>query len=176
MIELIRRELTVDAPLAAAWHHLAEVEPWPSWAKHINHVELTPKGELTLQSKGTFHLRNGFKSQFRMTEINPSRNWKWVGPFLWLMVHYDHQFEEVGRLSQMVATGCRLGGSLECEEVNPMIEKVNLSQKFRVFDDYWRTLICARLRGRSPTTCKAALPSGSVRHLLTPLRAIGLRE
>ncbi len=65
MIELIRREFTVNAPLAAAWHHLAEVEHWPSWAKHINQVELTPKGELTLQSKGTFHPKNDIKSQFR---------------------------------------------------------------------------------------------------------------
>ena len=33
------------------------------------------------------------KSAFRMTEFNPPRNWKWVGPFLWATVHYDHQFE-----------------------------------------------------------------------------------
>ena len=30
-----------------------------------------------------------------MTEITPLRNWKWVGPFFWLTVHYDHQFEDV---------------------------------------------------------------------------------
>ena len=30
-----------------------------------------------------------------MTEINPYHNWKWVGPFLWLTVHYDHRFESV---------------------------------------------------------------------------------
>jgi hypothetical protein len=31
-----------------------------------------------------------------MTEFNPPRNWKWVGPFLWIMVHYDHWFEATG--------------------------------------------------------------------------------
>ena len=30
-----------------------------------------------------------------MTEFNPHRNWKWVGRFLWLTIHYDHIFEEV---------------------------------------------------------------------------------
>lgn len=28
-----------------------------------------------------------------MTEYNPHDNWKWVGPFLWLTVYYDHRFE-----------------------------------------------------------------------------------
>ena len=35
------------------------------------------------------------KPAFRMTEFNPPRNWKWVGPFLWATVIYDHQFEEL---------------------------------------------------------------------------------
>jgi hypothetical protein len=97
MLTLIQRDFVVEAPLEAAWQHLAQVEKWPSWAKHIRHVELTPKGELTPSSKGRFHLANGIKSEFRMTELNPRRNWKWVGPFLWLMVHYDHQFEAIDK-------------------------------------------------------------------------------
>lgn len=96
MIELIRRTFTVDVPLATAWQHLAQVEQWPSWAKHIAQVELTPKGALALNSKGVFHLRNGIQSQFQMTELDPMRNWQWVGPFLWLTVYYDHQFESIG--------------------------------------------------------------------------------
>jgi len=35
------------------------------------------------------------KSEFEVVEINPQSNWKWVGPFLWLTVHYDHQFEQI---------------------------------------------------------------------------------
>jgi hypothetical protein len=95
MTRLIRREFAVRAPLETTWQHLVQVEQWPSWAKHIKHVELTPKDELTLESEGLFHLANGIKSRFAMTEINPSHNWKWSGPFLWLTVHYDHQFEAV---------------------------------------------------------------------------------
>ena len=95
MKNLVHREFIVDVATETAWNHLAQVEKWPSWAKHFKHVELTPKGQLTPESKGTFHLKNGIKSEFRMIEINHPRNWKWVGPFLWLTVHYDHLFEEV---------------------------------------------------------------------------------
>jgi hypothetical protein len=95
MLYLIQREFIVDVPLSIAWKHLAQVEQWPTWAKHIKHVELDPKGELSLRTVGSFRLANGIKSDFKMTEINQSRNWKWVGPFLWLTVYYDHQFEQI---------------------------------------------------------------------------------
>ncbi len=88
----IQREFTVDVPLAAAWQHLASVERWPSWAKHIRRAELDPPAQLTSQSSGTFHLGNGIRSTFRMVEYNPHHNWKWVGRFLWLSVSYDHRF------------------------------------------------------------------------------------
>ena len=32
-----------------------------------------------------------------MAEFNPHRNWKWVGNFLWLTIHFDHRFESDGR-------------------------------------------------------------------------------
>ena len=95
MVELIRRDFIVDAPLASAWEFLAKVERWPSWAPHIKKIQLLPSGALTLHSRGIIHLTSGIKSEFRMTELNVSRNWKWAGQFLWLTVHYDHQFEAV---------------------------------------------------------------------------------
>jgi Polyketide cyclase / dehydrase and lipid transport len=95
MITLLRREFTVDAPLEVAWRHLARVEQWPSWARYIKRVELTPAGELAPRSTGVIHLRNGVTSAFTVTELHPHRNWKWVGPFLRLTIHYDHRFEEL---------------------------------------------------------------------------------
>ena len=91
----IRREFAVDVPLLVPWRHLADVEHWPSWARHIKRAQITPTGALTLQSKGTFHLSNGIRSRFRMVEYNPPHNWRWVGPFLWLSVSYDHRFESI---------------------------------------------------------------------------------
>lgn len=95
MIVLINREFTVNASLQKAWQHLARVDQWPTWARHIKHIELNPPGELNLQSSGVIHLANGIKSTFRMTEFNAYRNWKWVGPFLWLTVQYDHRFDSL---------------------------------------------------------------------------------
>ena len=95
MTTLLHREFTVDLPLEKAWQHLARVERWPSWARHIKRIALQPAGELGLGSTGIVHLSNGIKSAFTMTEFNPYRNWRWVGGFLWLTVDYDHRFEEL---------------------------------------------------------------------------------
>jgi hypothetical protein len=95
MLQLIRREFVVNVPLETVWQHLAQVERWPSWAKHITSVELDPPGDLTRQSSGAFRLSNGIRSTFKMVELNPPKSWKWVGPFLWIMVHYDHIFEPI---------------------------------------------------------------------------------
>jgi polyketide cyclase/dehydrase/lipid transport protein len=89
----IQREFVVEVPQEAAWKCLSQIERWPSWAKHIKRVELMPAGELGRKSKGVILLTNGIKSEFTMTEFNPYRNWKWVGPFLWLTIYYDHIFE-----------------------------------------------------------------------------------
>ena len=78
-----------------AWQHLARVEQWPNWAKHIKQVEMQPPGELGPESTGRMLLTNGLKPVWTVTEFNPYRNWKWVGNFLWLTVYYDHHFEEV---------------------------------------------------------------------------------
>ena len=93
---LIRREFTVDVPVQQAWKHLAKIEEWPSWARHIKAVEVSPPGELGPRSTGIIRLRNGVKSAFAMSQFEPHRHWKWDGPFLWITIHYDHVFEELG--------------------------------------------------------------------------------
>ena len=92
---LLRREFNVELPLEKAWQHLARVEQWPSWAKHIKQVELQPAGELGLGSTGGMVLINGLKPTWTVTEFNLYRNWIWVGGFLWLTIYYDHRFEEL---------------------------------------------------------------------------------
>ena len=92
MVTLIVREFTVNTSVQAAWDHLARVEQWPSWARHIKRIDLKPRGELGPRSAGVIHLANGMKSTFRMAEFHLHENWKWVGPFLWLTVYYDHRF------------------------------------------------------------------------------------
>lgn len=78
-----------------AWNYLARLDLWRTWAPHIKHIVTHPQGALGPNSSGVIHLANGMKSEFHMTEFNPYHNWKWVGPFLWLTIHYDHRFESV---------------------------------------------------------------------------------
>lgn len=92
-MNLIDRQFMVNVSLERAWQHLARVEQWPTWARHIKHIELHPEGELGPESSGVIQLANGVRSTFRMTEYIPGHNWKWVGRFLWLTIEYDHQFE-----------------------------------------------------------------------------------
>lgn len=93
MVALLRREFVVDVPCEVAWRHLARVAHWPTWAGHIRRVDLEPAGELTPASRGTFRFRGGATSQFRMTAWEYPRRWAWVGPLLWLTIHYDHRFD-----------------------------------------------------------------------------------
>ena len=96
MVRLLERRFRVKAPLARAWQHLEKVEQWPSWARHIRRIDLSPSGPLSADSAGTLVLTNGIRSTFRMEELNAGANWKWAGPFLWITVHYDHQFGQAG--------------------------------------------------------------------------------
>jgi uncharacterized membrane protein len=93
MIELVRRDFVVDVPLEDAWDRLSLVEDWPSWAKHIKAVRLTPAGRLTEKSEGAFRLAGGARSTFRMEVYDAPKRWQWVGRFLTVQVHYDHRFE-----------------------------------------------------------------------------------
>jgi hypothetical protein len=95
VIELLVRAFDVDVPLDRAWDHLARVEKWTSWAKHIKRVSLEPPGLLTELSAGAFRLAGGARSTFRMEIYDPPRRWQWVGRFLTVRVHYDHRFEPV---------------------------------------------------------------------------------
>jgi len=95
VLNLVAREFTVDVSLDRAWDHLARVEQWTSWAKHIKQVTLDPSGPLTPTSAGAFRLAGGARSTFRMEIYDPPRRWQWVGRFLSIQVHYDHRFEPV---------------------------------------------------------------------------------
>src|SRR5438128_2385790 len=84
----LRREFTVELPVEQAWRHLARVEQWPSWAKHIKQVDVQPPGELGPESTGRLYLSSGGKAVFTMTQFNPYRNWKWVSRLLWLTIDF----------------------------------------------------------------------------------------
>ncbi len=91
---VVDKSFVVRAPLEVAWNHLAQIEAWPSWAKHIRSVVKSPSGPLSRVTHGTLWLTNGVKTTFRMTEFEPPRHWKWAGSFLGSQILYDHIFSE----------------------------------------------------------------------------------
>ena len=69
MKRIVDVRFTVRKSLERAWAHLAELEKWPSWARHIRSVEKSPPGPLSAATAGTIVLANGMTSTFRMTEF-----------------------------------------------------------------------------------------------------------
>ncbi len=94
MKRVVDKSFIVRAPLEVAWNHLAKVEQWPSWAKHIRSVVKSPPGPLSSDSRATLRLSNGVRTTFQMIEFDPPRHWKWVGPFLGSQILYDHIFSQ----------------------------------------------------------------------------------
>jgi hypothetical protein len=110
MRRFLERTFEVDAPPGVAWDHLARVERWPTWAKHIRSVTLEPAGPLGPHSAGVIRLANRITSRFAMTAFEPGRRWTWAGKFLWLRVSYDHRFEPTARGGTRIAFTVDGGG------------------------------------------------------------------
>jgi hypothetical protein len=112
----LERAFRVRAGAAATWARLADVASWPEWARHIRSVELEPAGPLGPGSRGAIRLTNGIRSTFAVTEFVAGRSWRWVGPFLWLRIDYDHVVEGDpsggSRVTFVVEASGALSGSL----------------------------------------------------------------
>jgi hypothetical protein len=109
--ELLRREFTVEAPLASTWHAFANVADWPRWAPHIRHVAVTPPGLIGPASTGSLSFRPVGRSRFQISSYDEDLRWEWVGSVLWLKIRYDHRFAEDGDRTQMTWTVSEDGGS-----------------------------------------------------------------
>lgn len=102
--ELLRREFTVEAPLASTWHAFADVADWPRWAPHIRHVTVTPPGLIGPTSTGSLSFRPIGRSRFQISAYDEGKNWEWVGNVLWLRIRYDHRLAADGDRTQMTWT------------------------------------------------------------------------
>jgi uncharacterized membrane protein len=89
---VVDESFIVRAPLDFVWNHVARVEEWPSWAKHIRSISISPSGSLSLQTNATLRLSNGVKTSFEMIEFDPPHHWKWAGSFLGAQILYNHIF------------------------------------------------------------------------------------
>ncbi len=95
MITFFHREFDVKITIELAWQHLAKVEQWPTWARHLKRINLEPPGMLRLNSILHFELKNGVKMSYKVIEFDPRLYWKRSGRFLWFTIYYDHKFESL---------------------------------------------------------------------------------
>ncbi len=95
MKRLIDESFEAAAPPSLVWDHLAQVDSWPTWARHIKSVVKTPSGPLSIDTQATLRLTNGMTSTFKMIEFAPPLHWKWSGSLLGAQIFYDHVFSEV---------------------------------------------------------------------------------
>ncbi|MGH2483486.1 MAG: SRPBCC family protein [Candidatus Limnocylindria bacterium] len=102
--ELLRREFTVEAPLASAWQAVADVADWPRWAPHIRHLTVTPPGLIGPASTGSLWFRPLGRSRFQISSYDEGVRWEWVGNVLWLRIRYEHRFAADGDRTQMTWT------------------------------------------------------------------------
>ena len=94
MKRVVDKCFVVRAPLEVAWNYVAEVEKWPTWARHIRSVRKVPPGPLSSGSRGTLRLANGITTTFEMIEFERLQHWKWTGHFLRAQILYDHIFAQ----------------------------------------------------------------------------------
>lgn len=92
---VVDKWFVVRAPLEVAWNHVAEVENWPTWARHIRSVRKVPPGPLSSSSRGTLRLANGIATRFEMIEFERLEHWKWASRFFGSQILYDHIFSQL---------------------------------------------------------------------------------
>lgn len=102
--ELLRRDFSVDLPLDAAWRAFADVATWPTWARHLRRVSVTPPGSISATSVGTLSFRPAGRGGFRVSAYDEPNHWEWVGKVLWLTIRYDHRFAASGDMTRMTWT------------------------------------------------------------------------
>jgi uncharacterized protein YndB with AHSA1/START domain len=66
----------IDAPAAAVWKVLVDLDAWPRWGPTVSGAELDGD-ELTLGATGRVQTPVGVALPFEITEFEPGRRWAW---------------------------------------------------------------------------------------------------
>jgi hypothetical protein len=101
MKRLLERTFAVEASAQRAWAELVAAEQWPSWARHLRSVQVSPPGPVGPGSGAKLILTNRTRASMRVTEFQNGRRFRWEGSFLWLGLGYDHlvTVDEEGRVT-----------------------------------------------------------------------------
>lgn len=82
MRQMLSRSFEVQAPPDASWTTLIDAEAWPSWARHLSRVDLTPPGTVDLDTSAVLVLTNRTKARVVVTDFRPGRRFRWEGRFM----------------------------------------------------------------------------------------------
>jgi len=93
MNQLLTRSFIVTASPDVTWSTLTDAQTWPTWARHIRRIELTPAGAVDATTSAVIVLANRTKARVSVSAFEPGRRFRWDGRFLWLGLGYDHVVE-----------------------------------------------------------------------------------
>lgn len=71
-------ERQIEAPPAAVWRVLVDLDQWPRWGPSVRRAALDEGGtELRAGAQGTVWTAIGPSLRFRITDFDPGRRWAW---------------------------------------------------------------------------------------------------
>ena len=76
-IGLRRVDRHVDAPTAAVWRLLVDLDAWPEWGPTVRRAALEDAEELGGGVRGRVWTPVGLSLPFTITEFVPGRRWAW---------------------------------------------------------------------------------------------------
>ena len=77
-IGLRRVDRHVDAPTAAVWRLLVDLDAWPEWGPTVHRAALEDAEELEGGVRGRVWTPVGLSLPFTITEFVPGRRWAWT--------------------------------------------------------------------------------------------------
>ncbi len=73
----VERSIQINAPPAAVWAVMVDVERWPRWAESVRTVERLDDGAFGLGSEAQLRVRGAPTSVFSVTEFTDGRSFTW---------------------------------------------------------------------------------------------------
>jgi len=98
----------ISAPPHLVWPMMTDIERWPEWTPSVSRVKLLTAGPLRVGSRARIHQPKFPPAYWRVTELDPERQFTWVSVGPGLRVTARHAVEPVN-------TGCRVTLSIRYE-------------------------------------------------------------
>lgn len=105
---LFSKSTEINAPAASAWKVMINVEHWADWTPSITRIKVLTTGPFGVGSRARVHQPQLPPAFWKVTELNPGRNFVWISTAPGVRVTANHAVEPI-------ATGCRVALSIQYE-------------------------------------------------------------